>query len=445
MSAISKEMLSYLEAQKASRALAADDNVDDAALEAAFKLVDTELDKLILSFQDAEADPPDDDPRDSEWAEKMQLYQQADGAKFLQLAATDQQPDGAEAELLAALKVQNSNTLPLGLLLPREERVADIPDEVKLADEVTSITTTTTINTEPIAARVFKGTVARSLGITMPTVPAGQRDYPFLTSGPSAQVVGPGESVDADAATIDTVSVRPVAIQGTFILDYDTIMLHGKQVQTLLETDLRTGVSLALDSEILLGDGADPVRTKGLFPFIKDAYPSSGDLTKATEWAEAESIAAEFVDGLYFMEDTATRMLIGIDTYKFLRRLYPPSGGDRLEPVRHALGAIRSDGVTVYTRDWPPPSVPATSGTNGKYQQSLYMGGVGPGNIIVPVWDSVDLLVDPYTAGRRRQVIVTMHMYFGLAYRRRTLDGSDNTIGAIPGVKKINWVATDDS
>lgn len=445
-----EQLKTYLAAQREANKLQDADDTPEATLAESFGLVDVELEKVILALDDleaGEAGEAGDGGDDSEAAEIYELYQQADPTRYIQLTADEKPLDGAESELSAALKMARPNTMPLGMLLPEHERGAEWSEkpDLELADAVTSITTETTVNTSPIAARVFKATAARLLGVQMPTVPSGIQRYPFLTAGTTAGVVATGASRDASAATLGIVEVDPVAIQGTYILDRDSIMLHGGELRTLLETDLRMVMASALDDEILRGDGSTPTRTKGLFPFIKDVTISGADVETRTTWTEAESIAAEFVDGRYFMEDTPTRMLIGISTFKFLRRLFPPRTGSVYFPTPHALGAIRQDGVSVFSRDRVPAAVAASSGNNGKYQDSLYLGGEGPGNILVPVWNDVDLLVDPYTGGRRRQVQLTVSMFFGIAYRRRTLDGTDDTIGSIPGAKKIRWVETDDA
>lgn len=431
-----KQMKTWLEKKRDADKLAEKEDTSEETLAESYGLVDAELDKVLLML-----DKEDDDPAaDGEQDEIISLYEQIDPARYIQLTAEEKPLDGAEAELNAALKMSRPNTMPIGALLRPEELK---PDE-ELADVVTSITTQTTVNTSPIAARVFKQTAAGLMGFQMPTVPSGVQRYPFLTAGTTAQVVGPGTNVDAAAATLSTVEVTPVALQGTYILDRESIMLHGNELQTLLQSDLRMVMASALDDEILQGDGTTPTRTKGLFPFIQTPTISSGNIENATTWAQSESIAADFVDGRYFMEDTPTRMLIGIDTYKFLRKLYPPSSASYINPTRHALSAIRGDGVTVFTRDRVPAAVAAVSSSNGKYQDALYVGGEGGNNVVIPVWNDMDLLVDPYTAGRQRQVQMTLVMFFGLAYRRRTLDGTDMTIGSIPGVHRIRWVETDD-
>lgn len=437
------QMKTWLEKKREADGLADKDNTSEDILLQHYGVVDEELGKLIVMLDDDQDDGDGgaDVADDGEATEILSLYEQADPVRYIQLMEEEKPLDGAEHELNAALKMARPNTMPIGLLLRDDELK---PDE-ELADAVTSITTQTTVNTSPIAARVFKQTAAMLMGFQMPTVASGTQRYPFLTAGTNAKVVGPGTSVDAAAATLSTVEVDPVALQATYILDRESIMRHGNELQTLLQNDLRMVMGSALDDEILQGDGATPTRRKGLFPFIKANTVIGGDLTAKVSWGDAESMKADFVDSLYFMEDTATRMLIGLDTYKYLRKLYPPSGGNRIDPLVHALQAIRNDGVTVFVRDRVPASVAAASGSNGKYQDALYVGGEGPSNVLVPVWSDMDLLMDPYTAGRKRQVQMTLVMFFGLAYRRSTLDGTDTTIGEIPGVKKIRWVESADA
>ena len=422
-------MRSWLEKKREADALADKEGTDEATLATSYGLVDVELEKLMMVLdEDPEDEPPSED---SEASELLQLYQQADLARYIQLGAEEKPFDGVEAELNAALKTA-ADAIPIGLLLRTDERR---PNDEELADAITAITTETTVNTSPIAARVFKQTAAGMMGFQMPTVGPGKQRYPYLSGGGSAEVVARGASVESVAATIANVDVSPVAMQGSYVFDKDTILQNGAEVRTLLETDLRMIMGSALDDEILQGDGASPTRRKGLFPFTSTASASTSNDDTATSWAEAESIAANFVDGKYFMEDTPTRMLIGVDVYKYLRKLYPPASASYIHPMRHALQAVREDGVTVFTRDRVPTKV-AKSASRGDYQDSLYVGGEGPSNVLIPVWNNMDMLVDPYSTGRKRQVELTFFMYFGLAYRRTVVS---STQGNVPGVKKIRW------
>lgn len=436
--AVRLQLKGWLEKKREIDRKVDEEQLSDDVIRESYGLVDAELDKLLLALEPG-VDDGAEDP-DGEAKEILSLYEQAEPARYIHLAADGKALDGAEHELNAALNMSHSHTMPIGLLLPEYER----DDRIDLADAVTAITTKTTVNTSPIAARVFKQRAVGVMGFQMPSVGSGTARYPFLTAGTTASVVARGAFPEAAAADIDVVDIDPVAMQATYILDRDTILQNGAEVRTLLETDTRMVFGEALDAEILLGDGASPTRAKGVFPFIKDADISSTSVQVATSWAEAEAIKSKFVDARYFMEDTPTRMLIGLSTYRFLRSLYPPSGGGRIEPITHALGAMRRDGIEVFVRDSVPAVEAVDSGKHGQYQEALYVGGEGPGNVVVPIWNDIEILVDPYSAGRKRQVAVTFFMYFGLGYRRRTLDMDDTTIGEVPGVKKIQWYETND-
>ena len=437
-----QQLRDYLDAQREANKVSDDENADEATKLKAYGRVDATMDKLVLSLEDDSIVDPAPVTQDAEWEELCAIYREADGARYIQLQIEEKELDGAESELNAALKLEEGK-LPIGLMLPREERVANYEE---LADAITAITTQTTVNTSPIAARLFRRTGAGFLGVQMPSVPSGVQRYPFLTSpstsGANADVVARGAQIDAGKYDLKTVEVTPVALQATFIIDRDTLLQNGAEVRTVMENDLRQVMASQLDDEILQGDGATPTRKKGLFPYIKAETYSSGNIDNITTWAQAESIAATFWDGLHFYEDTSARMLIGVNAARFLRRLYQPaSGGNNVDASRNALTAIRGDGVAVAMRDRVPAEVAKTTG-KGRRQASIYLSQDGASNIIVPVWDSLDMLVDPYSSGRKRQVEVTMSMFFGLGYRKETVDSGDATIGAIPGVHKLTWVMT---
>ena len=422
------ELKSWLESQKAADTIAEQDGTSDEVRLKHQAAADEKLDSLIVTL----GKEPEPVVHDSEAEEVLSLYEQADPTRYVHLAINDQPLDGAEAELNSALGMPGMRSMPIGLLLREDER-----KEEQLADQVTAITTETTVNTSPIAARVFKQTAAGLMGFQMPTVGSGVRRYPFLTSGTQAAMVSRGQSVEARAADISVVEITPTALQATFILDKDTILQNGAEVRTMLESDTRQVLADALDDEILRGSGTNPTRGKGIFNFVTGSTVAGGDIDTATTWAAAETIKAQFVDSRYFMEDTPTRMLIGLETYRYLRGLYPDRSSSRDDPLRTALDAIRGDGVQVIVRDRNPAPVAAT-GSNGQYQDALYASSAGASNVVIPVWQDMEILVDPYSSGRLRQVQVTFNMYFGIGYR-------NTSTAAVPGLKKISWVLSDAS
>ena len=89
--------------------------------------------------------------------------------------------DGAEAEYLAALDIplkgrNGGFNFPLELLAPPERRAED---------RATTDTDTTTMPRRWLD-RLFAGTAAESVGITMESVPAGVSSHPVTTAGASA-------------------------------------------------------------------------------------------------------------------------------------------------------------------------------------------------------------------------------------------------------------------
>ena len=180
---------------------------------------------------DAEGDP--------EKRELQDLRAKVNFSGYVAAAVEQRSAAGAEAEYNQARGIAG-NRFPLDLLAPVEKR------------ETTDVDTMTT--PRRWLDRLFAGSAAMELGITMESVPAGVASFPVTTAGASA--AQRAKSVDAAAAaawTIGVTEMKPTrnATRLLFSIE-DAARIPG--LESALTRDLRMALMEGVDRAIFLGD-----------------------------------------------------------------------------------------------------------------------------------------------------------------------------------------------
>ena len=154
----------------------------DADLETAKNAVKSASSEAIAAGL-AEPDVPEHQGDSKEGRELRSMLDKASMGRFIANIVSGTPLDGAEAELRAHFK-GDADTIPLALL---ETRAA----ATFTGDEPAS--------TEPVIPEVFPMSVAAWAGVAMESVPAGEAQYPVLSTG--ATVHTPAEGADAAETT----------------------------------------------------------------------------------------------------------------------------------------------------------------------------------------------------------------------------------------------------
>ena len=161
----------------------------------------------------AEARKPEGD---AEHRERLELRSKITLGRYLAAAVENRAADGAEAEYLAAYEIPGMGSqlggtaFPLDLLAPPEP-----PVEHRAA---------TAVDTQTMPRRwldrLFAGTAAMRVGVTMESVPTGVSSYPATTAGASAAQRAKSQAVADAAWTIGVTELKPTrnAVRLTFNL-----------------------------------------------------------------------------------------------------------------------------------------------------------------------------------------------------------------------------------
>ena len=183
----------------------------------------------------AAARAPEDD---AEARELRNLRAKVKLTGYVAAAVEQRSAVGAEAEYNAARGIAG-NRFPLELLAPEMRATTD-------AD--------TTTTPRRWLDRLFAGTAAERVGITMESVPTGVASYPVTTAGASAAQRQRSTDAAADAAwTIGVTEIRPTrnAVRLLFSIE-DAARIPG--LESALTRDLRMALMEGVDRAIFLGD-----------------------------------------------------------------------------------------------------------------------------------------------------------------------------------------------
>ena len=297
--------------------------------------------------------------------------------------------EGAAAELRSATLGDTApgNMMPLDVFLPT-------PAEMQYRiDAATTYGTPVQDSASGIAARLFPMGALDYMGVQRPTVQYGTTSYIQLVSAAVADARLPGVVLDAVASTFEVKSLNPSRVSAR--VNYDSIMdarLQG--ASDALVADLRAQISQKLDLVGLTGQAAVPNVSPALIGIIS-ALPDPTDPPAASTWVDVLD-AYDNIDGIAATDDSNVRMLVNLESWRFIRGLQIDTSGSLLRD-RLPQGRFRASA-----------NMPA--GTGDIHTALTYAAGEGRG-FIQPVWRGVALIRDPYTESSEDRVSVTARVY----------------------------------
>lgn len=346
------------------------------------------------------------DEGDAKARDLAKLQAKIELRSYLQAAMDGTPLAGAEKEFNDELGI-DAGTLqvPWEALAPTvEERGRGAPRGAveERVDTVTSVGATANLPTEnvaPILARVFERSVAASLGVRMPAVGIGQRNYPVMTAGVTAEMQAAGGEVDADAATYTVTVINPTRLTARYVFRVEDLAVVAG-LEASLREDLRMAMSDELDKQIITGDGTAP-NLAGLFD------SDSGLADPAAPSAETDvngyiNLVTGQVDGINAYRTQDVRLLIGPPTLRHAATKFLSNTDTSAYDMLMRL----SGGVRVSAR------VPAAKAVASKQHQELLATRMN-GFAVAPMWPTLSLVRDIYSGARKGEVALTAIALYG--------------------------------
>ena len=357
---------------------------DLAAARTEYATVQTEL-RAALSDDDQGGDQGDGEAR-----ERREIRGRAAVHRYVAAALGGAALSGAEAECSAAHGCPGLVPLELFAGDQGETRETRAHTPGPAADTVT--------NTAATVHPVFDRSVAAYLGVDMPSVAAGQANYPYLNTSVTAGPKAAGTAADETAGAFGVRTATPKRITGSFRIRREDMALLPS-----LESDLRSNLSSvmtdAYDAQLLNGNNTDP-NLNGLFQQLTDPTdPAAG----AETFARYVAAFAGHVDGKYSTELTGVRALVGVATYRHMASTFATSedATSALSYLRGETGGVRASGRV------------AAAASNVQQAVVRRTNPAGDRVAVSPVWQGMELIRDPYTDAKKAEVILTALMLVG--------------------------------
>lgn len=307
--------------------------------------------------------------------------------RYLATMAQGKRLSGAEAELNQEFNL-GDDIVPLAALEDRADVATTAPTDVPR------------LGSGGIVPRIFSRSDTVYMGATMPSVPHGTAVYTVLTGGSVGAPQAEAGTIESAAATWTTKTVSPVRLTARYLYNVEgAALLDG--MENALRSDLRSVLSDTLDEQVINGSGTAPEFSGIRSELTATAAAGSG----VTGWDGLIQIATDGIDGKYAYELSDVRLLVGVQTHKLLHTTF------RATVPQNVSQFYALQGVTAR----------ASARMNkkaSKKQGALRRVGNLAGETVVPVWDGLQIIRDPYSGAASGQIALTAIMLYSMAVLR---------------------------
>ena len=317
----------------------------------------------------------------SEGREYSQLVRKASLGRIVHAAASNRQLDGAEAELQKFHGLQ-PNAIPLAML----------------AEDAVEFAVATVTGDEPAVAgevlgKVFPQSVAQWCGVVGGMVESGQRQVPVLSTGATASALAKGAALTESTAAFVVKTLTPKRISAAVRYAREDAATF-EYLDDSLRMNLRNAISDKMDAEVLTRAG------EGLLDFGSDPT-QNGSSVSSTSHALMGIFAG--VDGKYASMASEIKLLLGTSTYSELGQAIFDAGSGALasEKLGQVCGGLRVSA-----------NVPAKASTG---EDALIVKGVGRRNCVSAMWDSIEIVMDPFSSADKAEIVLTAIAMFDFA------------------------------
>ena len=322
---------------------------------------------------------------DAEDRERAELRAKVKLAGYVTAAVEQRAADGAEAEYNAAIGLAG-NRFPLELLAPPVEERA-----------TTDANTTTT--PRRWLDRLFAGTAASALGVTMESVPAGEASFPVTTAGASAAQRGRSEAAADAAWTIGTTELKPTrnAVRLVFNVE-DAARIPG--LESALTRDLRMALTEGVDRAIFLGDPGANENVADITG-LNTAAITEVEITQANKVKGPETLVAftGMVDGIHAMGLGDLRVVAAIGAWRLWESTVINSAADNMT----LASFLRTAGLS-----WSSRGRIETDTAADDFGAFVGRSRGIEGAAVAAVWEAGELIRDPYSGAGKGEIALTL-------------------------------------
>ena len=343
---------------------------------------------------DPPVDPVDPSDGDAEFRELQALRGRVGFGQYLGAALEGRSVAGAEAEFNQHLSIPGDR-FPLEMLAPKLEERAAINGDAAASQS-------------SWLDRLFAGTAAQALGVTMPSVAPGVNAYPVITSNASPVQRGRTEAATAATISATVTEIKPTrsTVTATYSVE-DNARLPG--LADAIQRDLAASMTEKIDRTIFKGDSGANENTADIVG-LQTASITELTLTQAAKIKKDDTISlfAELVDGKHAASLGDLNIVASVGSNTLWVSTFPTN--NRNESMAQIL---RDNGITWTTRG----EIEANT-ANGDFGAYIGLQRGIENAAVAPVWDSGQMLVDPYSGAKSGEVQLSLHYLWGFQIPR---------------------------
>ena len=259
--------------------------------------------------------------------------------------------------------------------------------------------------------RLFAGTAAAQLGVTMPTVGAGIASYPVISSNADPKQRGRTEAATAATISATVTEVRPTrsAVTATYSVE-DDARLPG--LADVIRRDLAAAMTEKVDRTIFLGDSGANEDSADISGFVTGSSVDELTLTQANKVKGAETLAlyAALIDGKHAVSMGDLNLVLSVGSNTLYLSTQPTT--NRNETLAQIL---RDNGL-----NWTVRGEIDTATANGDFGGFVGLARGITNAAVAPLWESAQMIVDPFSGGAKGEIILSLNYLWGFQIPRKS-------------------------
>ena len=253
-----------------------------------------------------------------------------------------------------------------------------------------------------VLERLFPASLVNFLGVDSMTVSSGDYVTPVIseTVATTAAPRAAGVVFDATAATITAVSLAPIRLTARYLYSQsDAHRIVG--FEESLRNDLAGALGYALDVQALTGDGTSP----NVSGFVTELDAGTAPPAGVPSLAVLLATLSDKVDGIRAATLGEVRGVYGVESYSRLSTVFGTNGEmSAADHLSEKSAGIRASSI-----------LPVAS----NIQDGIaFRSGRGQGSAILPLWSSVEIIVDRTSKSASGQTSLTVVLYFNFKVLR---------------------------
>ena len=324
--------------------------------------------------------------------ERRELRSRSRLGRWFEAAISGRNLSGAEAEVATAYGCDGA--IPLEMF---ERRAASGQRTETRA--VTSAPGTVDENLAPIVPALFDRSAASWLGVEMPVVPTGDAGYPVLSTSVTGGVVAKSAAAAETEGAFTVTMAQPRRVTGSFrFLREDAARLNG--MEAALRANIESVLSDEIDKLVINGSGTGDGAINGLLAILDNPTAPVADQETFARYVAA---AASHVDGLFAVDLSGIRQLVGVATYAHMASAFR-SNNDSMTAEGFLMD--RTGGVRTSRR---------IAAARSNIQQAIVRlsNPAGDRVAVSPVWNGIELIRDNITGAGKGEIVVTGLLLMG--------------------------------